>query len=310
MTGRVCDVNTPSATLTVNEQSELDALEGCERIAGSLTLRAFSGMDPSPLRRLRRVDGSLRVDARRAPEAAWRGSSASGSCGTAVSNLDAFAGLRQLGELELNGDPQLTQLDGLAGLQQLRSAYIWSNDQLRSLPVFTALEGVACSGCPEELIMQINDNPNLQTGPGLPSLQTAQAIHIANDARLTSLAGLATLLTVSHISVERNRKPGHARAAGAEPGGRSAHPLQSRAGRHAPRTAALAARRSLCEDRVQCPWPGRALTPPMAGRWRVRRVRRRLRRGQRCQRLHRAAVLARTCPARADGPARPARQLR
>lgn len=123
---------------------------------------------------------------------------------TAVSNLDAFAELRQLSGLELSGNPQLTQLDGLAGLTQLRSLFIWQNPELRSLPVFAALEDVPCTGCAEELALQVSENPNLQTGPGLPLLERAQSIAITSNARLGSLDGLASLRAVSFMSVELN----------------------------------------------------------------------------------------------------------
>lgn len=179
---------TVSDALNLNNLPQLASLGGLPRLAEAASLK-LAGLPA-----LADIDAARAITALAVLEVA----------DTAVSNLDAFANLRQLGELHLSVNPRLTQLDGLAGLTQLRTLFVWSNPELRSLPVFGALEGAACSGCFAELTLQVSDNPNLQTGPGLPLLERAQGIHVANNARLTSLDGLATLRAASYISIEQN----------------------------------------------------------------------------------------------------------
>ena len=56
------------------------------------------------------------------------------------------------------------------------------NPLLRSLPVFAALQASACSGC-EQPNLQVERNPELLTGPGLPLLSSAGYVAIVDNAQ-------------------------------------------------------------------------------------------------------------------------------
>ncbi len=122
---------------------------------------------------------------------------------TSLRHLDAFSGLREVSSLELTGNPELTQIDGLAALTRVGGLTVANNASLRSLPVFFALESLDCELCSQPSIL-VSENPQLESGPGLPVLNSAEYIHIAHNERLTSLDGFGALRSVYSLQVEQN----------------------------------------------------------------------------------------------------------
>jgi hypothetical protein len=72
----------------LREQADVDALAGCERIAGDLTLSTFAGAALAPLLSLTTVDGLLEI-------VGGAGESADAAA------LNGFAALQQVGALRL-----------------------------------------------------------------------------------------------------------------------------------------------------------------------------------------------------------------
>jgi hypothetical protein len=88
---------------------------------------------------------------------------------TALSNLDAFAGLQMLGVLSLGNNPQLENTLGLNGLLRLDELYVWSNPRLSKLANFDAIIGYPNS-------LTISDNPMLMELPSFPGLDVPSQV--------------------------------------------------------------------------------------------------------------------------------------
>jgi hypothetical protein len=213
-------------SVEIRDQAGLDRLSGCERLVGALTLYAFEGMDETPLRSLRGVDGSVSVE---------------GDSGFSVADpLAGFRSLEEVGALKVSGIPRLSleglesatvsgglQLSGVAQLIAPAGAPhlgrdVWleidASPELRDLQAFagvTALRALrlyqtgienldALSSMVELSMLDLYDNARLQQIDGLAGVQRVTQARISENPALTSLAGLAALRQVGGLQVEHN----------------------------------------------------------------------------------------------------------
>ncbi len=182
----------------LRKQEDVDALSGCERIVGDLTVGLYPGVDSSPLRSLREVTGKL-----------WITSSACGSASPAalagleslqavgalrlydvpLEDLSILSGLRRVGHPEGGGSvtlstcPELTSLEGMRGWGRLGDVSLFG---LRNLTSLEGLEGLSI----ERLRM---DEVGIGSLSGLSSLQALSELTLSYDDRLTSLSGLGAI---------------------------------------------------------------------------------------------------------------------
>jgi Leucine-rich repeat (LRR) protein len=161
-------------SVDVTSQEALDALAGCERIMGSLTLHAFTGMDVAPLQALHTVDGTVTVYGGLAPNERV---------------LDGLARLQQVGGLHLYG----LSAPSLEPLAQLRSIGAPAPGALLSEPL-------ARSETPGDL--SISSFPQLSSLSGLAALETVSAIVLIENASFSSLAGLSGAPRLERLVVQ------------------------------------------------------------------------------------------------------------
>ena len=147
----------------------LDALLGCERIAGDLELRVFAGIDESPLLTLHTVEGGLSVYAGAQSE----------------HGLDGLRSLEHVGSLLLDG----LELQDLEPLGQLRS--IGNPSQAQSFEL---------TGAPSERGLEISNCSGLMSLHGLSALEYVQRIHLNANPDLVSVAGLDNVRFVEELS--------------------------------------------------------------------------------------------------------------
>jgi hypothetical protein len=118
----------------IDNQAQLDALEGCEVIEGHLTIGGFHDADLRPLHALTTVRGSILIDMAVAPEApnvetpmldslegleSLQSAASLDLRGLLADNVDALSNLAMLttGRLWILASPNLRALDGLANLR-------------------------------------------------------------------------------------------------------------------------------------------------------------------------------------------------
>jgi len=156
-------------SLSVVDQTQLDTLQGCERIAGNLSLNLFAGIDEAPLLSLQTVEGGLSV----------HGTAEVGHA------LNGFRSLEHVGRLFLDG----LNLRDLQALRQLRSI----GDPSRA-PDFELSENQAERG------LEISNCSGLTSLYGLDGLEYVPRIHLNGNRELVSLAGLGNVQPVEELS--------------------------------------------------------------------------------------------------------------
>lgn len=112
-------------------------------------------------------------------------------------NLDLLVALRDVGDIVLQRNPNLTQVDALARLAALADLVVTENPSLLRLPNF-----------PEVPSMQrvlVRGNAALASGPGFPRLVETGSLHISDNPRLTRVDGFPVLRTVRSVNVSENR---------------------------------------------------------------------------------------------------------
>lgn len=123
---------------------------------------------------------------------------------TAVTDLDALRDLRQLGSLQLRGNAQLLQVDALREVSGLRTLEVYDHPVLRTLPTFANVTGESCETC-APFRLELSNNPALETGAGLPLLESAEDISIVGNDALSQLTGLGSLRSVASLRIAYNR---------------------------------------------------------------------------------------------------------
>lgn len=158
----------------VSTQEQADALAGCTRIAGDLTLH-HRGVDLSPLGSLRVIEGRLWVDGEDAPRR-----------GTSREGLDGFRSLEQVGGLVLL-HASLTDLKPLARLRRI------GLDPLEPREFEPTSPGV----------FEIRNCDGFVSLEGLDSLEQVTELNLSNNSELRSLAGMPRLARVEQLQVLR-----------------------------------------------------------------------------------------------------------
>ena len=168
--------------LQVSTQDELDELDGCREIAGSLSITANRGLDLAPLASLRLVRGRLSIE----------GSEPSGT-------LDSLRGLEQLeavDELFLVA-LDITTLAPLRNLTQVRpdplGASIATNTGSASVYIRDCHRLIDLSGLESLLVwdeLSVYGADALESLRGLVTIRQGQSLFIRNAPNLRDLANL------------------------------------------------------------------------------------------------------------------------
>ena len=156
-------------SVSVFDQTQLDTLDGCERIAGNFSLNLFEDIDEAPLLALQTVEGGLTV----------RGTAEAGHA------LNGFRSLEHVGRLFLDG----VTLRDLQPLRQLRTIGGPSRTQDFELPENQAERGLEIANC-----------SGLTSLYGLDALESVTRIHLNGNRDLVSLAGLVNVQPVDELS--------------------------------------------------------------------------------------------------------------
>lgn len=185
--------------VVVTNQSELDALAGCEAIGGGLTIEVFAGTDLTPLGALRAVGGELVIGARSSTgadtaalaEAGWLESLAglealerAGSLAlvnVAASDLSALSSLRHVNALN-------PESDGRAGT--LNVSYGKNLVDFRGLERVSGIQGLV-----------VQEMPALESLEGLRLPGRFNTLMISTAPRLKNIDALAPLRYVDSLSI-------------------------------------------------------------------------------------------------------------
>jgi hypothetical protein len=167
-------------SVEVETQESIDRLAGCERLIGDLTVYALSGVDYTPLRSLRDVEGTLMVRGENAPDAR---------------PLDGMRGLEEAGGLELYR-LQLDSLEPLQGLRRLGAGTSSLPPEPQTIDKVTAPEDR-----PYEQFygLSIYHCAGLTSLADLAALEELDALELQDNPELTSLAGLTRLLELPSL---------------------------------------------------------------------------------------------------------------
>lgn len=177
-----------SRSLHVDNQAQLDALTGCERIEGALTLELFPGANTASLAPLQVITGVLTVRA---------------NSEESREPMPIFAALEVLGGLSLSG----LRIEGPPALPRLGAIQSGSRFDVRrgglsisdcegfiDLGVFAALE--------ELNFLTISDTPGITSFRGLSGLRRLRRVE-AEGSALASLEGLAQVSGLQSLTIRR-----------------------------------------------------------------------------------------------------------
>jgi hypothetical protein len=224
-------------------QIDLDELAGCERLASSLAVKLFQGLDVTPLRSLRSIDGTLTIYGDRAPDTPiLEGFAALEQVGglhlyeTNASSLAPLAQLRRIGrpedvplgadgvpledpeamgDLLISGCSQLSSLDGLSALERVDSVNLVDNSRLSSVAGLarvrvTSLSSVNCpltslEGIAATRLQQLNITGSaLRDLSGLGDAPALQSLYLSTNSNLSSLAGMRAPERLDNIQLGDN----------------------------------------------------------------------------------------------------------
>jgi Leucine-rich repeat (LRR) protein len=222
-------------SLRVDNQAQLDALAGCERIEGDLTLELLADANAGSLASLRAITGVLRVSGARGgtrvplfaalelvgglhlsdlpleePPAlprlrtiqsasnfdVSRGGLSIDACSGLV-DMRAFAAIEELDFLSVNRVWSLTSLEGLNGLRRLHSLSLEETG-------VTDLSQLARASGLRMLILA--GNSALESLEGLPDGRELFGVVVARNERLASLRGLGLPAVLNGLNISENRR--------------------------------------------------------------------------------------------------------
>jgi hypothetical protein len=204
-------------TWTVDQQEQLDELEGCETIAGSLLIRPTFQPDLRPLHTLKVVVGGLSFEQtyqydveKEAEQEASLQLIADGW----VPSLAGLEGLERVGSLALSG-VAATDLTPLSGLRELtRGELVLRDVMTRDLAPLAGLEGILSlevSGAQLESIADLQLPPvmsSLQLSAPLltnaDALQNVQSLLESAQVYGTALTDLRALSGLGHVGGDFN----------------------------------------------------------------------------------------------------------
>lgn len=165
-------------SVEVRSQEDIERLAGCERLVGDLFLYARPGLDYTPLRSLRDVEGTLVVRDGDAP-------------------LEGLSGLEEAGGLELS-NLQVANLEPLSGLRRLGVSTSQLPPPSETIDEETGLEDISYVSF---FGLAINNCAGLTSLAGLHSLEELDALHLANNPDLVSLGGLSGLVELPELQL-------------------------------------------------------------------------------------------------------------
>lgn len=164
-----------------------DALHGCTRIAGDLTISSESFTDLRGLEALTTVDGTFQI----APS--WASDPAGAdTLFNRLDDLSGLEGLRQVGALVLNGLGVTT----LTPLAQLKAAERIELVQLDGLEDLSGLERVEWSE------IRVSQNARLRDLSGLRVPEDSSMIELSSDPALESISALSALREVDQLILQ------------------------------------------------------------------------------------------------------------
>jgi hypothetical protein len=180
-----------SESIRVTSQAELNALEGCESLDGSVYIAPMSGsLDLRPLARLRRVGGQFLIGCN--PLAGLEANCA-GYSDTAVTSLEGLNALEEAGRLQL-AQVYVTTLAPLTRLKRLGFLGIFASAGLTDLVGLEQLE--ALDG------LELTNNADLRSLDGLPQLPGLGALVLDANAALVDIGALrGSMVTPRLVSV-------------------------------------------------------------------------------------------------------------
>jgi hypothetical protein len=217
-------------SVVLENQEQIEQLEGCEEIAGDLYIRPFAGADFSSLAALKKVGGALELgrltvfDLEDAPLEVQDGIDAINEQEQALldsgcfTSLVGFEGLERAGSLSLNG-VGAADLQGFSNLSALTNGgvlQIGPCSNLRDLGGLERLSGVV------ELTQQCNSLESLAGPSFAPSMSNAYIVGASladlgsfapesvnelriEDTALENLDALSQLSRANHIDIFGNR---------------------------------------------------------------------------------------------------------
>jgi hypothetical protein len=182
-----CDALTGS--VVVSTQAELNALEGCVSIEGSIYVEPLAGsLDLRPLAKLRRVGGQFLIGC----NPTGLESSCGGFSDNAVSSLEGLNALEEAGRLQL-ARLGVRTLEPLGRLRRVGFLGVTACVELTSLAGLEQLERV------DQL--EINANPNLVSLNGLAPLPTLSSVVLEQNPALVDIGALAAATGLRSIAL-------------------------------------------------------------------------------------------------------------
>ena len=172
--------------VSVSQQADIDALEGCRSIQGDLDVWLFPGLDARPLAALEKVYGVLFVSGQ---------NTQAGDAPPPPEPMPSFPRLAEVGGMRLTA-LDLRGADFAAGthpfpmLRSIDSAVSSASGQLRlwncrgmpDLTLFAGLQGVSD--------LALGENPELRSLRGLEQTGRVRSLNVFDNPRLASLRGL------------------------------------------------------------------------------------------------------------------------
>jgi len=116
-----------------------------------------------------------------------------------ITNLDGLSVLETFhGSLSIRNNPTLTVLTGLQNMVMMPNSGLTISDN----PMLTGFTNFL-SPASDDLIINMTDNPNLQSLEGLPPFINLRTLRIS-DTGITSMAGMESLRELSYLRLENN----------------------------------------------------------------------------------------------------------
>ncbi|HWO08935.1 MAG TPA: hypothetical protein VNN80_05625 [Polyangiaceae bacterium] len=171
-----------NVSVEVWSQADIDRLRGCERVVGDLLLHVSPGLDYTPLRSLRDVEGTLLVRGEVLP---------------APQPLEGLRGLEEAGGLEL-ANLQLDSLEPLSALRRLgaSTSHLPARPETveKDTPIterdYVSFYGLSIGAC-----------AGLTSLAGLEALEVLDALYLSSNPDHVSITGLSPGLELPELQL-------------------------------------------------------------------------------------------------------------
>lgn len=208
--GPVCAESTAvGGSVLVTQQSELDALLGCERIDGDLSIEVFAGADLTPLAALREVGGALTLGAYPQPIPDEEGFDYRERVALAdeiieqgyLPSLHGLEALERVGTIGMNGihAPDLLALQNLRSVDSPRYFYggVFQIGRAPNLLNLEGIEGLLYIG-----MLSLEDCPSLESLSGLVAPLSLEQVALVDLPKLSDLSALSATYFVSSFVLD------------------------------------------------------------------------------------------------------------